>query len=513
MIQRVRVRVKDTSRQRTTSPQVSLRRALTDPALFGTALGGNTWKAWRILLIAAMGEELRGDERPLFTKLTGREREPGQRVEELVGVIGRRGGKSRAIAALAAYIGGLCDHRKLLVPGERGVVLCIAPDQRQAGIILSYAHAAFEATPIMRQLIANRTADTLELTNGVAIEVRAASFRRLRGPTYLAVVADESAFFFLADEGSSNSDAEILDAVRPGLATTSGLLTIISSPYAKRGELYGLYRRHYGPAGDPLVLVAQGESRLFNPTLPQSIVDRALERDPQSAAAEFLAQFRDDIESFASREQVMACVEPGVRERPPVPGTKYLSFTDPAGGSGGDAMVTAIGHLEQRVLVVDAIREIRSPFNPDSATEEIAQLLKSYKITTTTGDRYSAQWVVAAFQKHGIKYRHTELNRSQLYLELLPRLNAKTIRLLDHPRSLNQICLLERRTSRAGRDTIDHPVGAHDDCANAIAGLCGLVIKRGSYDETLAWVGGDGSTDDWRRARLQRYVNSGGIFR
>ena len=38
-------------------------------------------------------------------------------------------------------------------------------------------------------------------------EVRAASFRRLRGPTYLAVIADE-AEFWTTDEWSSNPIAK-----------------------------------------------------------------------------------------------------------------------------------------------------------------------------------------------------------------------------------------------------------------------------------------------------------------
>jgi hypothetical protein len=66
-------------------------------------------------------------------------------------VVGRRGGKSKAMATLAAYLSGLCEHD--LVRGEKGVCLCIAPDQRQAGIVLDYATAAFEASPILRQLI------------------------------------------------------------------------------------------------------------------------------------------------------------------------------------------------------------------------------------------------------------------------------------------------------------------------------------------------------------------------
>ena len=143
--------------------------------------------------------------------------------------------------------------------------------------------------------------------------MRASDFRTLRGPTYIAVVADEIAFWL--NEGSSNPDDEILNAVRPGLATTGGLLFLISSPYARKGELWSLFQRHYGPQGDPLVLIAQGSSRTFNPTLPQSIVDRAFERDPISAAAEYGGEFRRDIESFISPEVVQACVTPGMYER------------------------------------------------------------------------------------------------------------------------------------------------------------------------------------------------------
>ena len=169
---------------------VPLRKALSDPQLLGGVLAGDSWKSWRILLIAAMGEALTDDERVVFKQLTGRDREPLARVEELAAVVGRRGGKSRAMSVLAVYIAALCKHA--LVRGETGVLLCIAPDQRQAGIVLGYAEAAFEQSPILRQLIANRTSDALVLTNGVSIEVRASSFRRLRGPTYVAVICDEA---------------------------------------------------------------------------------------------------------------------------------------------------------------------------------------------------------------------------------------------------------------------------------------------------------------------------------
>src|ERR1019366_1154038 len=101
-----------------------IRKALTDKKLFGGVLAGNSWRAWRILLIAAMGEALTDDERETFTKLTGRTKEPLERVEELCAVVGRRGGKTRAMSVLAAYIACLCKHT--LVRGERGILLCIS---------------------------------------------------------------------------------------------------------------------------------------------------------------------------------------------------------------------------------------------------------------------------------------------------------------------------------------------------------------------------------------------------
>ena len=142
-------------RPRAMKPLVSMRAALGDNGLLGNNLVGESWEGWRTLLIAAMGEALNRAERRLFTKLTGRATEPLQLVEMLVAVVGRRGGKSRAMAALAAYIAGLCDHSGVLAPGERGVLLLIAPDQRQANILLNYIKAVFEQSPLLKQLIAN----------------------------------------------------------------------------------------------------------------------------------------------------------------------------------------------------------------------------------------------------------------------------------------------------------------------------------------------------------------------
>ena len=70
----------------------------------------------------------------------------------------------------------------------------VALFSKQAKVLLDYAEGTLKSTPLMRQLLNSRTADTLTLTTGIALVVRSASFRRIRGVTCVAVLADECAF-------------------------------------------------------------------------------------------------------------------------------------------------------------------------------------------------------------------------------------------------------------------------------------------------------------------------------
>jgi hypothetical protein len=466
-------------------PRITFREAINDPALLGHALAGDTWLKWRALLLAAMGESLTDDERAVFQQLTGRDHEPNYLVEEFVCVKGRRAGGSSATGrALIPYLAGLCEHPSLS-RGERGILLCVAADQRQADVILNYCEASFRDSPILSQLIESRTARELRLTNNITIEVRAADFKRLRGLTFIGAICDELAFFETSEE-SANPDVAILDAIRPGLASTGGPLFLISSPYARRGVLWQTYKQHFGANGHPLILVAQGSSRTFNSTLPQSVIDRAFERDPLSAAAEYGAEFRQDLEEFVSLESVLACVDKDVRERPKEHYKTYEAFTDPSGGS-SDSFTLAIGHkdLATKVLIIDAIREAKPPFSPEAVVAEFARLLKSYGVSKVRGDKYAGEFPKELFGKHGIRYEQSAKPKSELYLDTLAAINSKRVALLDNARLISQLVGLERRTSRSGRDSIDHSPGAKDDVANAVAGLCaGVINKYPGYDVT-----------------------------
>jgi hypothetical protein len=337
-----------------------------------------------------------------------------------------------------------------------------------------------DGVPMLAKLIASRTAESLSLTNRIEIEIRAASFRNVRGVTAVLVIGDEAAFFYSEDSGSSNPDVAILDALRPSLATTGGMLVVISSPYARMGAVYEAWARDYGPNGDPRILVAQGASRDLNPDLPQSVVDLAMSRDAQAATAEYLGIFRSDLEAFISRDLIQSAVDVGVLVRPPRDTLYYVGFVDAASGVGKDSYAVAIAHTEGQEIIVDLIHEIRPPFNPTTATAEVCALLKSYRINSVKGDKFSAGFVIEAHQKCGVTYTYSDKDTSQNYLEALPCFTSGRVRLVDNPRVVSQFAGLERKTG-AGRDRVDHGSGdnRHDDASCATAGAIALAAAGG----------------------------------
>ena len=137
------------------------------------------------------------------------------------------------------------------------------------------------------------------------IEIGTASFRSTRGYTYAAVLCDELAFW-RSDETSLNPDVEILRALRPGMLSIPGAVLIMaSSPYAQRGELYTTFRKHFGK-DDARVLVWKASTLEMNPGVDKRVIAEAYEDDPESAKAEYGAEFRTDLADFVTRETVDA---------------------------------------------------------------------------------------------------------------------------------------------------------------------------------------------------------------
>jgi hypothetical protein len=271
------------------------------------------------------------------------------------------------------------------------------------------------------------------------------------------------------------------------------LLLAISSPFARRGAMHEAYKRHYGRDGDSK-LVWKATSRELNPNISEETVEAALEEDPSAARAEWLAEFRRDIESFVSREAVEAVVVPGRFELAPVSGVTYSGFVDCAGGSGGgDSAALAIAYAEDRdgetIAVLDLLREVKPPFAPSAVIEDFAADLLRYDIHEVTGDRWAGGFPPESFSKCNVEYRQSEKPKSDLYRDLLPLLNSGRCELLDNARLISQLCGLERRVARGGKDSIDHAPSralnsseGRDDVSNAAAGaLVGVALVGANF--------------------------------
>jgi hypothetical protein len=449
--------------------------AIDHPAVFGPHFRGETWRAWRAFLAALFALPMSDAEADAYRHHTGRQNVPEAPFKEAALIVGRRGGKSRVLALVATYLATFRDYTPYLAPGEMATIAIIAADRKQARSIFRFIIGLMEAVPALAAMVEDDTSETITLNNRVMIEIATASFRVTRGYSFAAVLADETAFW--RDDTSANPDVEIFRALRPGMSSIPGAILLnASSPYRKAGVLYQTFKRHYGRDG-ARVLVWRGTTAEMNPGIDPEIIAEAYEDDPAAAAAEYGAEFRDDIADFVPREVVDACTPPGRFEIPPIKGTRYVAFVDPSGGS-ADSMTMAIGHMQDGLRVLDAVREVRPPFSPEGVVTEFAALLKAYGLREVTGDRYAGEWPRERFKVHGIAYKLSTATKIEIYRDMLPLLNSRQVELLDLPRLGAQLCGLERRTARGGRDSIDHAPGGHDDVANAAAGCLLLVSAR-----------------------------------
>lgn len=375
---------------------VTIDGALRDPNLLGAALGdASSWSTWFVVLKAAFGLPLNAEQQQVFNSVAGNRKPPLSRVRELWAIIGRRGGKSRVAAALAVFFACFVKHK--LAAGERGMVLVLAASQEQARTVFAYALAFLKTSPVLSKEIASATRGEIVPRNGIVIAIHTNSFRTIRGRTLCACIFDEIAFW--RDETSATPDTETYTAVLPSLATTGGMLIGISSPYRKVGLLHGKHKQYFGVDGDD-VLVVQGSSQTFNPSLTDATIDAQRAADPTAAASEWDALFRVDLVGFFGDVTIDRAVDHNrPLELPALPHPAfYRAFVDAAGGAiGGDSYSICIAHKEDERFVVDVVRGRPGPFDPAEVTREFSELCKEYRIESVIGDLYGHQWVQQAW--------------------------------------------------------------------------------------------------------------------
>jgi hypothetical protein len=121
-----------TSARKRSAP-LSIIDCINDPAIWQPWFKSSiTWAAWFAFLKVMFGLPMSEADLATFRTCTGRDQPSPEGYLEATLVIGRRGGKSLVLALIAAYLACFRDWTPYLAPGERGHIVVIAPDKKQA---------------------------------------------------------------------------------------------------------------------------------------------------------------------------------------------------------------------------------------------------------------------------------------------------------------------------------------------------------------------------------------------
>lgn len=265
--------------------------------------------------------------------------------KELVLVLGRRSGKSLMSSMIAAYE----TYRLLrkgdpqtfygMPEGDRIQICSVATTTDQAGILYNNVRRHYNTCDFYKQYLSKntqkyvqfQTPHDLQMTGpadeggneSIRVTFYSSSSSGIRGPSNIAVIMDEVAFFKTSGQTSAS---KVYEAVTPSVAEFSpkdpdtgqplgdseGRILLISSPNAKEGLFYEKYAmaRSGGPGSEDL-LMFQCPTWEVNPTLSNKYFKKEHAKDPEAFSKEFGAQFSESRQAWIdTRDDLQCCISP-----------------------------------------------------------------------------------------------------------------------------------------------------------------------------------------------------------
>jgi hypothetical protein len=448
--------------------------------------------AQRTCLKVIYGLPLEETELEIYRRATGRETYLPKEHNEATIIVGRRGGKTSRIAAPIVCYEASRDHR--LPKGEQAYVMLIARVKNQAQIAFRQIRHYLLNSPVLGREVVKVRQHEIVLRNGITIACYPCSHIAVRGESVVAVICDEMAFW-QHEETAANPEEEVLAALRPAMATfPNAKLIKISTPYRKEGILWQEFQQR----AELDHLVWQLPSPEMNPTLQPHILEKMRRRSEEKFRREFLAEFTDNIAGWIVPEVLDPCIIPGRSELPRVRNATYVAAVDPA-LKGNDFALAILHRQGEGPLVVDRVARWtgskKAPLGYEWVCEEIARLLKDYRINRVMGDQHCAVVISQHFLKLGIKYEECTFGthtRAELFGNLKHLLIQRKVELLNEPTLLRQFRSLEERKTARGQIDIRPRSGTKDDLAVAIALAARELSNRRSRRITLTLIGPQG---------------------
>ena len=411
----------------------------------------------------------------------------------LVGILGRRSGKSSTITALAvlyeALFGG---HLAEVQPGQDVVIPYIAQDLATAKANMIFIALLAQRVPMLAAQIVSASRDKIELKNGITILPEPPAIKTGRGFAMPVVVGDELGFWYRTAE-AANPDYEVQRAVSYAqLQFSRSKQFLISTPYTEEGLLWDYYRA--GTAGykaalddrdeyaDCLVLQAS-TAAMENPRITKKKLQSILADDPEAFIRESLARFVHSISGFLPSDLVFEATNGNKAERTRAENEAsqvmplYVAAMDPAFRH--DTFAFTIFHMDTQGNVVQDLLRTWTPdqkagirLDPTAIMTEIGNILHQWNINVVYSDQYQLEALQQLALRHQfsiIGHDFTGRSKAKMYGSLLHLLRTKKIQLLNVPTIVSQLTQLQKKLNPMGQISIAAPAGKHDDVASVIA--------------------------------------------
>jgi intein/homing endonuclease len=342
------------------------------------------------------------------------------------------------------------------------------------------------------------------------VTFRSCVAKGLRGAGNICVILDEVAHF--TETGQSGAE-EVYNAVVPSTSAYSakdpedptkpigeveGRVILISSPLGRQGLFYNLFQigMRGGAAADN-ILAVQAPTWEVNPTVPAQEFEKHYLKNAAVFFTEYGGEFTDRTRGWIEKEEdLLACVDPSLSPKRSAPARKpHFVGIDLA--LVGDGTAIAIGHLEDDMIVLDLVDQIKAGegiyhdkerLEFDDVADWVLEYSKKFFFTEGIFDQWAGIPFQQALEKRGLK-QLTSVNmtkqitsnmfqnfKDMMWDKKLKLYNKKDPYVDGHEPYIAELLELQQTVHSKHLITVEAPqtAGKHDDMSDALVRMIWL---------------------------------------
>lgn len=390
---------------------------------------------------------------------------------QLVGRVGRRGGKSSTLSRLAVVEAVYGQHD--VPPGDVGFVGIISTDRPEALGRLRTVESILDALGVAYRPCRGGVVGIELVGRRTGFRVFTASISGVSGFTGIFILCDEVAKWEDSDTGA-NPAREVLTSVRPTMRTMPNARMVLSS------SPMSMFDAHYDAfelGETPLQVTAWAPTWVANPTITEEdcIVD---EPDESKRAREYGAIPQAEAESSLLTDYLVERARrriPQPWDVPRIEGHHYIAAMDPA--TRGNAWTLAIATkgtdgVRRIVFAREWRGSVSRPLSPKAIMLEVQVHLAAYGLRAVFTDQAAVDYLRDLTPK-GVTLREapwTQKSKSEAYEHLLKLAQSEVFELHPDPQVKADLLGIRKVFTRTGVQYIlVERDGRHSDYAPAVA--------------------------------------------